>query len=112
MFLATVDNFDSIEINVKVKVMLLGRLNSMDSILRKEYDAMFVEKEKYAFLCYCDEANIMAKRVAFLVYKLTEKIDPVVKIESKRKSDYLLETMESASKRIRISEQELYINSN
>lgn len=47
--------------------------NTKDTDVRKEYENQLLEKEKYQFHCYCEEAKIETKRVAFLAYKLLDE---------------------------------------
>lgn len=41
--------------------------------MRTEYDKMYERNEKYKFLCYCPEAKVGIKRIAFVAYKLLEE---------------------------------------
>lgn len=52
---------------------------------------MFLEKDKYEFLCYCDEALILKKRVAFLAFKPLERSENNRRNSAKRKSDTLFD---------------------
>lgn len=86
--------------NVYVKVLLIIRSSAEDKILCKDYNKMFQEKENYEFLCYCPDAKIGTKKVAFLAYKTVTSLDipQIVEVEGKnlkRNSETLVEIIES-----------------
>lgn len=73
-------------IDVYVKVLILYRASQTDKTMRNEYDDMYLEKEKYEFLCYCGNAEVVNKPIAFVAYKPFEQSNYKNK-SSKRKSD-------------------------
>lgn len=72
---------DAFEVNVKLCV--LAKTNSLDWLLLSEHTNMLSAGDKYEFICYCQMAEILNKKVAFLAYRErdspSDAINPKIK---------------------------------